>query len=277
MSRELPSQANVRFLKLEAKRLKKLHSARDVSVCQVFRQVRRLAKLSDLQILDSDIPLNKVQYALALDYGSASWNKLMATVEQCSADALKYERLLGKAREAFKRKSTASYADEQLLINELKTSGRIGADVAAALLSDGDSRMRRIAPVALALTKDPRAIPCLRTALQDPNWRVRVRSLCWYAALIHPELVHPNPWQCQIKARSVPTGAHDICALIKDPSVNARWYVVKFLTPYLGLGDENVERAVRDGLGDPVHKVSHAAALALNLKCLRCKKVRRSS
>ena len=80
MSRNLPSQPNLKFLKNEAKRLHRAHARGDYKVCDLFRHMLRFADESDADILAADVSLTDVQYALAMDYGYVSWQALKQAV-----------------------------------------------------------------------------------------------------------------------------------------------------------------------------------------------------
>lgn len=81
MTRSMPKRPSLENLKKQAKTLLKSHSSRDASVCALLRQLHRFARLSDEQILDSSLTLAEAQYALAMDYGFASWAALKEAVE----------------------------------------------------------------------------------------------------------------------------------------------------------------------------------------------------
>lgn len=82
MTTNLPPRPDVGHLKRQAKSLLKSQQQGDAAACPVLRRLNRFSHASDAQILASDVKLNEVQFALALDYGFSSWNALKQHVEQ---------------------------------------------------------------------------------------------------------------------------------------------------------------------------------------------------
>ena len=80
MSRVLPPHSDLEHLKNEAKALLKAHGHRDPSVCPPLRRLHRFAAADDATILSAEVALTEVQFALALDYGFASWEALRQVV-----------------------------------------------------------------------------------------------------------------------------------------------------------------------------------------------------
>ncbi len=80
MTRSLPPKSSARFLKLEAKSILKAHKHADPSCCDVLRQLHQFAGKSAPEILDSQVSLQKVQFALSMDYGCKNWKELMDKV-----------------------------------------------------------------------------------------------------------------------------------------------------------------------------------------------------
>lgn len=76
MVRFLPPQPNLDHLKNEAKALQKARRKGDSEACQVLRHVSHLGDASDEEIASADVPLSEVQFALAMEYGFASWQEL---------------------------------------------------------------------------------------------------------------------------------------------------------------------------------------------------------
>jgi hypothetical protein len=85
MSRTLPSSPDLRFLQKEAKDLLKAHKLGDARVCPTLRLLHRFEKAADPEILGAEVALHEVQFALAQEYGFASWPKLRAHVEAAMA------------------------------------------------------------------------------------------------------------------------------------------------------------------------------------------------
>ncbi len=80
MPRSLPNSPSLRYLKEEAKDLLKAHGRRDAACCPTLRHLHRFARCSDQEILAAGIGLQEVQFALAMDYGFASWDHLAREV-----------------------------------------------------------------------------------------------------------------------------------------------------------------------------------------------------
>ena len=76
MSRLLPSNASLRYVKTEAKDILKGHKQGSPSICRLLRNLRRFDQAPDQQILQSKVSLQEVQFALAMDYGFSSWANL---------------------------------------------------------------------------------------------------------------------------------------------------------------------------------------------------------
>lgn len=88
MTAYLPPRPDLGHLKREAKSLLKSHRQGDNHVCPILRRLHRFSHASDSDILASEVKLNEVQFALALEYGFSSWNALKRYVEElmCRAD-----------------------------------------------------------------------------------------------------------------------------------------------------------------------------------------------
>jgi len=81
MAHSLPEKPSPEYLRKEAKDLLKAHRAGKRHVCEVLRNLRRFIRVADQDILSAEVSLNEVQFALARDYGFASWVQLMANVD----------------------------------------------------------------------------------------------------------------------------------------------------------------------------------------------------
>ena len=81
MAHSLPDKPSVEYLQKEAKDLLKAQQTGDQRVCDTFRSLQRFAQATASKILTSDISLHEAQFALAMDYGFASWAQLMANVD----------------------------------------------------------------------------------------------------------------------------------------------------------------------------------------------------
>ena len=74
--RSLPPRPNLRFLQEEAKDLLKAHRRGDASTCAIFRHIPRLRDAVDTELLAVKLSLADAQFALAIDYGYATWGDL---------------------------------------------------------------------------------------------------------------------------------------------------------------------------------------------------------
>ena len=83
MARFLPPQPDLEHLKNEAKGLLKTHKDGDPAICPVFRRLKRFAEATDAQVLSAEIALTEAQFALAMEYGFASWDQLRQIVLGC--------------------------------------------------------------------------------------------------------------------------------------------------------------------------------------------------
>lgn len=121
MTPSLPTSPSLRFLKEQAKDLLKARKAGDPACCQVLRRLHRFAQASDAEILAADVPLKEVQFALAMDYGFASWQDLRAHVLKDVA-----ERVTKKCWEtsAFHKGQEYVLDDEALALNDM--ASRLG-------------------------------------------------------------------------------------------------------------------------------------------------------
>lgn len=81
MSRTLPPRPDFTQLKHQAKDLLHAHERKDASACPVLRRLRRFASADDAGILAQPLALHEAQYALAMEYGFASWNAMKQHME----------------------------------------------------------------------------------------------------------------------------------------------------------------------------------------------------
>lgn len=81
MAHSLPDKPSVEYLRKEAKDLLKAQRAGDQEACDTFRILQRFTQASSSEILTAGVSLNEAQFALAMDYGFASWSQLTANVE----------------------------------------------------------------------------------------------------------------------------------------------------------------------------------------------------
>ena len=82
MSRTLPPRPNFTQLKHQAKDLFDAHRRKDLATCSILRHLRRFTNADDAAMLAETLALHEAQYALAMDYGFASWNALKRHVER---------------------------------------------------------------------------------------------------------------------------------------------------------------------------------------------------
>ncbi|KPK50104.1 MAG: hypothetical protein AMK72_02985 [Planctomycetes bacterium SM23_25] len=82
MVRYLPSRPSLENLRKQAKALLRDHRAKVPSACEALRRLRRFATADDEDLLASDVSLQEAQFALAMEYGFATWNRLIEHVER---------------------------------------------------------------------------------------------------------------------------------------------------------------------------------------------------
>ena len=76
MTKSLPERPSLEHLKQEAKALLKSFRNGAPECLPILRNLTRFAEKSDAEVLASELALADVQYALALEYGFESWDKL---------------------------------------------------------------------------------------------------------------------------------------------------------------------------------------------------------
>ena len=82
MSKQLPSQPNLRHLKNEAKEFHKALDRGDAGMAErLAANLPRLSGATPAQIAAADVSLQEVQHVMANEYGFASWAELAASVE----------------------------------------------------------------------------------------------------------------------------------------------------------------------------------------------------
>jgi hypothetical protein len=129
MPRSLPATPTVEALKKEAKRMLRVHGAKDASVCNTLRLLHRFAGRSDANILSTEVKLTEAQYALAMDYGFDSWVDLVRHVVR--------QRRRGRAG------PPAVDEAEALVEAELLDQRERGLEVAPGLAGEADDEVRR--------------------------------------------------------------------------------------------------------------------------------------
>ncbi len=66
MTKELPANPNLEYLKKEAKRTLRSHKNGDVSCCRTLQHLHQFKGKSDEEVLKSKVTLADVQFAIAL-------------------------------------------------------------------------------------------------------------------------------------------------------------------------------------------------------------------
>jgi len=270
MSRVLPDQPSLERLKNEAKSIKKSHSKGDPSACATLRLLAEFRAADDAQILAAEVPLQKVQHALAREYGFDSWK---AISDQITGGEV-FEERYRRAYKIFCAKgpaedSTGSEYEQEIDAERkalLAADGDLGFKVFKRLAREENGRARNAAVIGLGLSKDPRAEATLSKLLSDESVAVRSRAVRFYASKIQP-----CP-QCEGDDFAVPGGLSEIIPLVSDANTKVQLDAIHALGVYLPAGDPGVEEALRKALGDPLHKVCHAAAQALQVDCPACGK-----
>jgi hypothetical protein len=99
MNRTLSPRPDFTQLKHQAKDLLRAHERKDPAACPVLRRLRRFsgkASADDAAILAAPLALHEAQYALAMDYGFASWNAMKRYVETVTGRPLPVRREKGR-------------------------------------------------------------------------------------------------------------------------------------------------------------------------------------
>ena len=128
MSKELPPNPSLEYLKKQSKHLLRAYRRGDRSVCAILRSHYRFRGASDDVIMSSGISLLDVQHAVGLEYGFRSWQELSAFVKT------KEKTMDTKAqdRKTFAKASDLAKTDNksiQAIMNEIDTE-----DLASALV-----------------------------------------------------------------------------------------------------------------------------------------------
>lgn len=82
MSRRLPENPSLEYLKKEARQLLENHRQKDPAACSVLRHLTRFLNMSDEKILDQILTLQQVQHALAREYGFPNWTELKESIPE---------------------------------------------------------------------------------------------------------------------------------------------------------------------------------------------------
>jgi hypothetical protein len=93
MTKSLPANPSLEYLKNEAKSILKAHKQGNSSCCDVLRNLHQFKDKPDREILDSQTSLQEVQFALAMEYGFKSWLELKEYAASAKGKAAKIENL----------------------------------------------------------------------------------------------------------------------------------------------------------------------------------------
>ena len=273
MTRQLPSRANLDHLKHEAKSILKAHRSGDSSVCTTLRHLPGLERASEAMLLAAKFPLQKVQHALAREYGFGNWKALVDHVAGGDGVEAEYARayqvLCARGPE---RDSTGSEYEKRLHRERLRlvNGGAEGYQVIRRLARSDNGRARSAAVICLALHTDPGATVELARLLDDPAVSVRSRAVRFYASRIHPARTPehlPHHWD---RAATVPAGVDALLPLAADPSPKVALDAIRALSAYAHLGDGAIQRALTSALTDDRHRIAHHAARVLGRDCPGC-------
>lgn len=186
------------------------------------------------------------------------------------AEAVEVFSTKGPERDA----TNSDWSDEQhAKLAELLDGGETGWQVAVGLSRSKSARVRSRAALHFGLSGDPRGRTLLEQLMSDESAAVRTLALRAYALLIHPDLDRSDVWGIGRPASALPqrvTCLEPLTRMLADPQTKARWYAVIALGAYAERGSGIVDEALLSALGDPVHKVHHAAALVLGAICPSC-------
>src|SRR5437773_4430942 len=87
MHRSLPPRPSLAHLKHQAKDLRSDAREGDRDAIGILRRLRRFESATDPQIASANVALSDAQYALAMEYGFASWPALKQHVESLTGNA----------------------------------------------------------------------------------------------------------------------------------------------------------------------------------------------
>lgn len=93
MTRSLPEDPSLEYLKKEAKNIHRDYKSKQKSACDMLRNHARFKDLSSDEILVSSISLQEVQHALAIDYGFDGWSALRRRLQQSSPAIVAHTRV----------------------------------------------------------------------------------------------------------------------------------------------------------------------------------------
>jgi len=93
MAKSLPRKPSFRHLRNEARSILNSHKAGDSSCTAVIRNLRQLKDASDNEILETSVSLQEIQFALALEYGFASWSDIKKHIDKMEGVLSPSERI----------------------------------------------------------------------------------------------------------------------------------------------------------------------------------------
>ena len=279
--RRLPDRPSLEHLRNEAKALVRARGTRQPQACGVLRHLHRFEAAAQDEVRAAAVRLTEAQYAVALSYGFANWGDLCAAVRASEGEHAEAARLLARAQPVITAKGPATNyrwsAHEEAAgaaFRELSHAGRAGVRAAAEMAHASSARARPFACILLGFSGEPAALAEVLRLLGDPSHAVRVTALRSVARAIHPEGRSGRDFMgFHRPASRVPAEVRYLLPLTADPHVKVRWYAVRALAAYAGLGDAGVQAALRAALADGTHKIVHEGARALRVACPGCRQV----
>ena len=103
---------------------------------------------------------------------------------------------------------------------------------------------------------------------------VRRAALSWYASRIHPNRSVTEPFAIATPAGKSLPDIERLLTGMTDENFNVRRAAVLALGAYRNAGDPRVRQALEKALDDTKHKVCHAAARILGVRCPGCGRTR---
>ncbi|MDY7011067.1 MAG: sigma-70 family RNA polymerase sigma factor [Planctomycetota bacterium] len=215
-----------------------------------------------------------------LQRGRAALRKELAMVEQACKDNAPDEafaRRLETAIRVFGAKGPArnhlpsawheAIRDEE---RRILKEGEEGFRIDMALSRSGSRRLRWRTIIRFGLRRDERSLLELERMLEDRSARVRRAALNWYASRIHPDRSVTGPHAIGTPTSKSLPGIERLMAGMTDENFNVRRAAVLSLGAYRNAGDSRVTQALEKALDDSKHKVRHAAARILGVRCPGC-------
>jgi hypothetical protein len=134
MSKKLPQNPSVEYLKKQAKKYLKGLRAGEPSALEAFRAIRRFSGLSDGQLTKAEAKLADAQYAVALEYGFESWRRLASHVAGSAGGAEKWSSAIDR------RFSELQYLDNRAVQRLLR---EVDSSMLAAAMRGADEGLRQ--------------------------------------------------------------------------------------------------------------------------------------